>query len=182
MQDIKKMKKKKQQNKWKSLGVEPILYKIKNGNNHSLLYDTVREMGRVKENWLSRKKKIVKTEIKHPLTKESDKETAESVISLLKTDEKLAKYFPEINLSSDPEKKLPVDISWLKAFSETESSLLKNLTRRTTQSQSYPLWKPLSLAEENVASWLHHHLDKKELNSLAYKTSFHSNRFNFPAS
>ena len=98
----------------------------------------------------------------------------------------MAEYLPEINLSSDPEKKKPVDISWLKAFAQeregpqnnnqansflplstqqaqTEHSLLKKLTHRTAQSSPYSLWEPLSPLEENIAKWLLHHLDKKEL-------------------
>ena len=74
-----------------------------------------------------------------------------------------------------------MDISWLKAFAkekkesknenqanspsqeQPENSLLEKLTHRTAQSSPYSLWEPLSQIEENIATWLLHHLDKKEL-------------------
>ena len=177
--------KKKEEDKWKQLGVEPVpykIYKIKEKENHSLLYETIKEWVKLKtgrRSWL-------KQQLTRPYKKEIDKQKAETVISTLKMDKKLAEYLPDINLSSDPKKRKPVDINWLKAFAEekkeprnenqtnsflsistqqvqTENSLLKKMTRRTVQSQPYSLWEPLSPIEKNIAKWLLHHLDKKEL-------------------
>lgn len=183
----KKGEREEKQNRWKSLGVEPILYKITKDDDHSLLYDTIREWASRKKTGLTGSKNWLKEKLKSPY-KESDKEIAESVISFLKTDERLAKYLPEINLSKDSKQRLPVDISWLKVFSgegkesktrnknnrrpfffnpesKPENSLLKKLTNRTAQSKSspYSLWEPLSSIEKSIASWLLHHLDKKKL-------------------
>ena len=178
--------KEKKENKWKSIGVEPIPYKIKEKKDHSLLYETIKEWAKLKKVGLAGRRIWLKQQLEKPYKEEIDKQKAETVISTLRMDEKLAKYLPEIDLSSDPKKRKPVDISWLKAFAEekkepkdenqtnslsfstefesqTENSLLKKLTRRTARSQPYYLWEPLSSIEKNVAQWLLSHLDKKEL-------------------
>ena len=169
------------ENKWKALGVEPILYKIKESNDHSLLYETIKEWAKLKKTGLAGRRNWLKRQLEKPYREETDKQQAETVISALKTDEKLAEYLPAINLSTDPKKRKPVDISWLKAFAEeteesksnrfpspiqkikTKNSLLEKLTQKTAQSSNYPLWEPLSPTEKNIAEWLLHHLDKKEL-------------------
>ena len=178
-------KKKEEEDKWKSIGVEPISYKVKK-EDHSLLYDTIKSWAELKKSGLAGRKNWLKQKLEKPYREETDRYQAETVISTLKMDEKLAEYLPEINLSSDLKKRKPVDISWLKAFagekkehgnnaqdnislpsskfkSYTKNSLLKKLTYRTAQSSPYPLWEPLSPIEENIAKWLLHHLDKKEL-------------------
>lgn len=179
-------KKEDKENKWKSIGVEPISYKVKPEEDHSLLYETVKEWAKLKKTGLAGRRNWLKQQLEKPYREETDREKAETVISSLKMDEKLAEYLPEINLSSDPKKIKPVDISWLKAFSEeeketanknqtnnslilprqkaqTESSLLEKLTRRTAYSSPHSLWEPLSPVEKNLARWLLHHLDKKKL-------------------
>ena len=173
------------ENKWKSIGVEPIPYKLKN-DDHSLLYETLKEWAKLKKTGLAGRRNWLKQQLEKPYKEETDRQKAEAVISTLKMDEKLAEYLSEINLSSNPEKRKPVDISWLKAFTEErkeskneeqanspllssvfksqiENSVLEKLTLKTAQSSPYSLWEPLSSIEKNIASWLLHHLDKKEL-------------------
>ena len=170
-------KREEKENKWKSIGVEPIPYKIKGEEDHSLLYETIKKWAILKKTGLIGRKNWLKQQLEKPYKEETDKQKAEIVISALKMDEKLAEYLSEINLSSDPTKRKPVDISWLKAFSEeeqeledgnqvnsssqvqTKSFLLEKLTRRT----DYLFWEPLSKTEKNIARWLLLHLDKKEL-------------------
>ena len=151
-----------ERNKWKSLGIEPIPYKIKGKNDHSLLYDTINQWAILKKTGLVGRKNWLKNQLKSPY---QDFDKAKTVISFLKTDEKLAEYFSQINLSTSPDSKkiLPVDISWLKPFSER--GVLEKLTHRTydTQSPAGLIWEPLSELEKNIAKWLLHHLDKKEL-------------------
>ncbi len=178
-------KKEEKENHWKSIGVKPIPYKIKDNNNYSLLYDIIKKLAKSKRISLAERKIWLKNQLKIPYKEEVDKEKTETVISALKIDDRLAEYLPEINLSSDPKKRKPVDISWLKAFSgekkesknnsqsnnslptsnelETKNSLLTKLTGWTALSSPHNLWKPLSPLEKNIAHWLLHHLDKKEL-------------------
>ena len=191
--DYKKGEKDKKENKWKAIGVEPIPYKVEN-NSHSLLYETIEEWAKFKHTGSAGRRNWLKRKLEKPYREETDKQQAETVISAFKTDEKLAKYLPEINLSTDPndpKKRKPVDISWLKAFAEeteesksnsfpsptqtvkTKNSLLKKLTQKTAQSSNYLLWEPLSLTEKNIAEWLLHHLDKKELIHWLIKKSDH---------
>lgn len=161
---------KSKKNKWKSIGVEPIPYKIKVIENkegkkkkedHSLLYNTIKEWADWKRMGFIERKNRLKEKVKIPY-KESDKKTAESVISSLKVDERLAQYFPQINLSSDPSKIQPVDISWLKPF--TERNLLSKLTNKIPYTQPWILWeKDLCPIEDNMIIWFCHHLDKKKL-------------------
>ena len=179
------------ENKWKALGVEPILYNIKESDDHSLLYETIKEWAKLKKRGLVGRKNWLKRQLKEPYREETDKQKAETVISILKTDEKLAEYLPAINLSIDPKKRKPVDISWLKAFTEetkesksnsfpspkqtvkTKNSLLGKLTQQTAQSSKLFLWEPLSSTEKNIAEWLLRHLDKKELIHWLIKKSSH---------
>ncbi len=176
--------KQEKENQWRSNGVEPIPYKITDKDNHSLLYETLKEWAEEKRKDSDGRKNWLKEKLEKPYKKETDKQKAEIVISTFKIDEQLAEYLPEINLSLDPKKRKAVDISWLKAFSEEEeesknqnnisllasraepkikNSLLTKLTSRTAQSGPYPLWEALSPTEKNMAHWLIHHLDKKEL-------------------
>ena len=161
-----------EENKWKSIGIEPISYKIKNKKNHSLLYNTIKKWAESKRTGLAGRKNWLKDQLKTPYKEEADKEKAETVISFLKVDKKLAEYLPEINFSSDPKELKPkefkpIDISWLIAFSEekkeTENALLKKLTRPTAQSPTYLIWEPLSTLETNIVKCLCYHLNDKKL-------------------
>ena len=150
----------KKEDTWKSIGVEPIPYNVKN-NNHSLLYETIKEWAKLKKTGLAGRRIWLKQQLEKPYQEERDKENAKAVISTLKVDEKLVKYLLNINLSSDPEQRKPVDISWFKVFA-VENGLLKKLTHQTAESDHF-LWKPLSSIEKNIVKWLLCHLDKKEL-------------------
>ena len=162
--------------KWKALGIEPILYKIKLKEDHSLLYESIKKWAELKKTGLAGKRIWLKQKLKKPYREKIDREKADDVISILKQDQQLAEYLPEINLSLDSKKREPVDISWLKVFAEehnktnryqallaqqakTKSSLLGKLIYRTADS----LWEPLFPIEKNIAEWLLYHLDKKEL-------------------
>ena len=178
-------------NEWKALGVKPILYKKTESNDHSLLYETIKKWAKSKKTGLAGRRNWLKRQLEQPYREETDGQTAETVISALKMDEKLAEYLPAINLSSDSEKRKPVDISWLKAFAEetkesksnrfpspiqtvkTKNSLLEKLTQQAAQSSNYSWWEPLSPTERNIAEWLLHHLDKKELIHWLIKKSSH---------
>ena len=192
----KKDEEKKKEEKWKSIGIKPILYKIKikiNKNNkavddHSLLYNEIKEWAKLKniglsgrKQWLQQKLKCTNGGLKFKYT-DSDKETVKSVTSFLKTDEKLIKYFPKIN----------PHISWLQPFSELNiGEPTQNENNTTAHSQYKPklldtlvkpnflirsgdtlkipetdslIWKEsLSLLEDNIALWLCKNLNKKEL-------------------
>ena len=177
--------KEEKENKWKAIGVKPVSYKVEN-NNHSFLYETIKRWAESKKTGLTGRRNWLKQQLERPYKEETDRQKAKAVISTLKMDEKLAEYLPEINLSSDIEKRKPVDISWLKAFAEgkkesknesqansylfsstpqaqTENFLLEKLTRQIAHSSLYSLWEPLSSIEKNIARWFCHHLDKKEL-------------------
>ena len=179
--------------KWKALGIEPILYKIKLKEDHSLLYESIKEWAELKRTGLTGKRNWLKQKLKNPYREGIDKQKANEVIAILKSDKQLAEYFPKINLSPDSTEKKPVDISWLKAFAEehketndktnsyqallvqqeqTKSSLLERLIYRTADS----LWEPLSPIEKNIAKWLLYHLDKKELIHWLIKQAASQNR------
>lgn len=147
----------KKQNEWKSFGIQPIPYKMKTKQDHSLLNNTIKEWANLKKKGLAGKKSWLKKRLEIHYT-DSDKKTVESTISFLKIDERLAEYFSQINISSDIEKKEPVDISWLKPLSE--AGLLKKLTKTHNTSS---IWEPLSHTEKQIALWLLFHLNKKEL-------------------
>ena len=125
------------ENRWKSLGIEPILYEIKNEQDHSLLYGTIKKWAEIKRTGLSGKKLFLKDKLKISYKAETDRETAETVISMLKTDRTLAEYLPQINCSTEPEEQKPVDISWLKAFDSdwTEAPLSYNQRRQNAWKQ-----------------------------------------------
>ncbi len=142
-------------NKWKFIGIEPIPYKLKENDDHSLLYSTIKEWSSLKT--LMGKKRWLKKRIKH---RDPDKENGQSVAFLLKSDENLAKFFSE----RDP----PVDISWLKPLSE--NGLLDKFIKPSWQSSVFekiPLWEPLSNSDSqlysHIATWFCKHLDKREL-------------------
>ena len=210
-------KKEQAETKWGTIGVEPIPYKIKNNDDHFTLYDTIKQWADWKTTGLANRKYWLKEQLKSPY-RDSDKNKAQNIIFFLKTDAKLAEYFPQIkfeskeipentlkqnvkdqvtpdtkpdpiqknkatsdtrldptlknkptNLPSVPTKEnelyKPVDISWLKPFSE--SKLLDKLTKKTAKSDQsvpqMPLWENLSPTEYYITNWLLHHLDKKEL-------------------
>ena len=180
-----KGERKKIKNKWEALGIEPIPYQIKQ-NSHSRLYNTIKKWAERKRTGLTGRRNWLKQHLKNPYKEETDGREAETFISALKIDEKLAEYLPDINLSSVPNERKPVDISWLKAFakekkesknknqnnslsflskfeSQTKNSFLEKLTCQTAKSSPYSLWEPLSSTEKNVAEWLLHHLDEEEL-------------------
>ena len=128
---------KQEESRWKSLGIEPILYEIKNEQDHSLLYGTIKKWAEIKRTGLSGKKLFLKDKLKISYKAETDRETAETVISMLKTDRTLAEYLPQINCSTEPEEQKPVDISWLKAFDSdwTEAPLSYNQRRQNAWKQ-----------------------------------------------
>ena len=174
------------ENKWKALDVEPILYKKVTGSKeHSLLYNTIKKWADLKSSGLSGRKIWLKEQLKSQYNKETDREKASNVISELRIDDKLAKYFPQIDFAPTTQEKnkttpnKPVDISWLNAFDISkkrldkpnfdpsikkvaESNILEKLTRQTTKTNP-PLWKSLSPLEYHIAIWLCYHLDKTKL-------------------
>ncbi len=86
----------KAKNKWKAIGVEPIPYKIKNNPDHSILYNTIKQWADWKTTGLLNKKTWLKEKLKSPY-RDFDKNKEQNIISFLKTDSKLAEYFPQIN-------------------------------------------------------------------------------------
>ena len=159
------------ENKWLSKGIQPIPYKLGKDDkeDHSLLYDTIKEWATLKNQGLEGKRNWLREKVRSSYS-DLDEEKADSVISFLKVDTKLAEYFPKI----DP----PVDISWLTPFSKNKfsdssenqksdqgHSILKNLTQKTRRSQFTALfiWECLSPLEECMIKWLCRHLDKEEL-------------------
>ena len=155
------------ENKWKYRGITPIPYTVKENDNHSLLYDTIKKWAEFKNTGLIGRKIWLKNQLNIKYTN-SDKSKAKNVTSVLKIDKKLAEYFPKIDLSiednRDSKKTHPVCISWLKALDEQK--ILNKLTCKTAQTKSqkwYPMWEPLNNLEENIIEWLLQHLDKKEL-------------------
>ena len=171
--------------KWKSMGITPILYKIRRNENHSLLYDTIEEWASLKRMGLNERKQWLKENLKcageSPQEfKEPDKWKVKSVFSFLKVDKKLAEYFPQINPHISLLKlisKLPVD-EVAKKTSNTETKpqikpklldnlvIPKTLTRETESfalNTGIPIWGSLSTLENSVVLWLCKHLDKKEL-------------------
>ena len=98
-------------NKWQSIGVEPIIYKIKDKKNHSLLYDTIKEWAELKTNGLAGEKQWLKDMVSTPYDETRDRDKAKTVISAMKGNEKLAQWFSEINLSSDPQNPISLCIS-----------------------------------------------------------------------
>ncbi len=165
------------ENKWKSIGVKPIVYKIKDNEDHSLLYGTIKKWAELKTLGLTGKKQWLKKLVSIPYEEGRDKINAKNMFSAIKVNEKLAEYFPEINLSSDPHKYKPVDITWLKAFlkekqtsaktsddvPQYENTLLKKLSFPTYYVSRTPLWEPLSNMERCMMHWLMHHLDNEKL-------------------
>lgn len=149
--------------KWEELmGITPIFYKVKD-KDHSLLYETIKIWAELKrdlekrESWLRDKVRASYDE-----NKNSDREKAKSVTSLLKVDEKLIRVLPEIN----------PDISWLNPISENE--LLDKFIKPNYEGYPFDdfisLWEPLSNNPKYnsnsilyIADWLCHHLDKREL-------------------
>ena len=167
--------KKQDENKWRALGVEPILYKVKGSEkkpDHSLLYNTIKEWASLKRTGLSGKKNWFKKQLEAQYNKEIDKEKANNVISALKIDKKLIEYFPQIDFDPDPKKSntshpnKPVDISWLDAFDDSkilDKLIIPKTSRFIRLGPIVPLWEPLSSLEDRIAWWLCYHLDKKEL-------------------
>ena len=172
-----------EKNKWESMGVTPILYK--RNENHSLLYDTIKEWADLKrmgfneqKQWL---KKKLKCEGESPQEfQEPDKWEVKSVFDFLKVDKKLAEYFPQINPHISLLKlisRLPVDevtqkTSNTEAKPQIKPKLLDNLVipkTLTRENESFtfntgiPTWEPLSILENNMVLWLCKHLNKKAL-------------------
>ena len=180
--------KEKEKNRWKSIGVTPILYK-KQGKDHSLLYNTVKRWAEIKKTGLRGKKHRLKEELKTPYDERIDKKKAQRIISFLKKYKDMAEYLSQINYSEsdDPQKNKPVDISWLKAFSEAKDSKEENHQHKSNSFSNFKpkiekksldkliyrtqntrwvdssFWEPLSDFEIGVTEWLMHHLDKKAL-------------------
>ena len=175
-------------NKWRSIGIEPILYR-KQDEDHSLLYETIKRWAVLEKAGLEGRKHWLKEQLKGLYKETGREEKDQTFISSLKIDEEMAEHFPQINYSerADLKKFKPVDISWLKAFSESKDlekespgnksrlfpglknqdkkNLLEKLISRTKETQSGHsiLWEPLSHFEIAAAKWLLRHLDKKEL-------------------
>lgn len=150
-----------EENKWRSIGIEPITYKIKANKDHSLLYESIKEWANRKRTGLTGRRHRLKETLKLPYTEATDKDTILTVISDLETDKKLSEYFPQINFSSNLKQMQPVDISWLEPFAK--HGLIKKLTNYTYQQSFLFMWAPLSQTEVNIAKWILLHLDKKEL-------------------
>ena len=157
-------KEKEAKNEWKSLGVEPIPYQIKKNNDHSTLYNTIKQWADWKNTGLANRKNWLKEKLKFRY-EDYDKWIRQQIIFFLKTDNKLAEYLSQINYitKSKTENELkphkPVDISWLRLFNE--NGLLDKLVHSAPLQM--PLWENLSPIEYHITNWLLHHLDKKEL-------------------
>ena len=157
-------------NKWRTIGVEPISYYIKNNKDHSTLYNTIKKWAKRKATGLADKKHWLKEELKSSY-QDSDKRKERNIISSLKEDNKLAEYLPQIDYASEskkenePKQNKPVDISWLKPMSKRGllDKLIKRTARPIQSAPQMPLWETLSPTECHIANWLLHHLDKKEL-------------------
>ena len=142
------------ESKWKSMGIEPILYKIKEENDHSLLYKTIKKWADLKREGLTGKKHFLEDRVKHTY-RDSDKKVGQSVSSLLKSDKNLSKFFSE--------RYPPFNISWLKPLSE--NGLLDKFVKCPSQGfifEKIPLWEPLPQSKF-IVDWFFKHLDKKEL-------------------
>ena len=204
--DTGKDSKKKRKTNGKLRGIEPLTYKINmkadNKEDHSLLYESIKQWADLKKSGLTGRKIFLKDKLKTPFKENTDKEKAETVISLLETDKELAEYFPKIDLPLDLEtrspakpgknnasraeksnpdydkKSRPVDISWLKAFAEKKSLLdnkpENNLLIKLTRPSLGFSWEPLSHFEKNIARWLCRLLDKKQLIHQLIETGAHS--------
>ena len=177
------------EDEWRSIGVEPILYKITtkadNSEDHSLLYRTIQEWADRKKEDLEEQKNQLREKLKLSYNKETDKEKANKVISSLQINEELAQYFSRIDFASEENQNhnsqpiKPVDIRWLKAFSvdkdnryknpmdlpssesHPKEDLLKNLIPPPQKNQR--MWKGLSVLEQSLAQWLCCYLHKEEL-------------------
>ena len=169
--------------KWKSMGITPILYKI--NENHSLLYDTIKEWASLKRMGFNERKRWLREKLKcegeSPKEfKEPDKWEVKSVFDFLKIDKKLAKYFPQVNphisllklVSELPTDEVTQKTNNAKIQSQNKPKLLDNLvipktlTRETelfALNTGIPIWGSLSKLENSVVLWLCKHLDKKEL-------------------
>ena len=142
------------ENKWKSMGIEPIPYKVKNNENHSLLYDIIKKWANWKKTNLTDKKHQLKEIFKSPY-RDPNKKKTQNVISLLNREAKLIEYFPKISLTPELLKKnesknKPVDISWLEPISN--SGLLNKLTNKTATSIQWR--EELSTTEYHITEWL----------------------------
>ena len=159
--------------KWRSLGVEPILYKIKQEDDHLLLYDTIKQWADWKNTGWANRKQWLKGQL-NGTYRESNKMEATNIISFLKAFDKLTQHLPQIDFAPEPLTKntpknkypiTPVDISWLKSFEDNIN--LNKLTNKTlkafSQPSSFLLWENLSTIELSILEWLSLHLDKKEL-------------------
>ena len=165
----KKKIKEEEKNKWEALGVTPIFYEIKKyERKHSQLYEKINRWAIQKRKGLKGRRDDLKELLRLPY-RDNDLEKEEIVISILKTDKQLAKYFHQINFAIKPkkDKKVPVDISWLKPFAN--ANLLENLYDSIHGSN----WSPLSDLEKSIVQWLIQHLDKKELIHWFIKQSSH---------
>ena len=154
---------KKQKSKWRSMGIEPILYKIKAEDDHYFLYKTIKVWASLKKMSLRRKKRLLTKIIKNPY-REPNKGIAKTIIFFLKSDERLAKLFSE--------EKQSFHTSWLNPM--LENGLLDKFVGPFNEGYRFDapvlLWEPLSKdlkynskSIPYIASWLCHHLDKKEL-------------------
>lgn len=171
--------------KWKSMGINPILYKVQKNENHSLLYKTIKEWANLKKTGLSERKQWLRKKLKYEKKlpkefKETDKWEVKSVFSFLKIDERLSEYLPQINphisllkiVSELPADEVIQQECNLEAKPQSEPKLLDNLVRpriltKATESvklnNGIPIWESLSVLENSIVLWLCNHLDKKEL-------------------
>ena len=174
----KKYSKEELEQEWKGAGVTPIFYQMSDEKDHSLLHNTIKKYSESKSMGISEKKQHLRAQIKDPY-KDDDKALATHVVSFLKTDEQMAKFFSSSELNSpestdinssevndvnpsnlaDISPSKPVDISWIKPFSD--KGLLKKLVQKKDG-----LWEPLLELELefHIMLWLiSYHLDKQEL-------------------
>ena len=171
--------------KWQSIGITPILYKIKNNEDHSLLYDSIKGWANLKRMGLNERKQWLRKKLKceGEFPKEfqvSDREEVKSVFSFLKIDERLAEYLPQINphisllklVAELPANEDTQQASKLETQSQNELKLLdslvlsKTINRETdllTLNTGLPIWELLSKLENSIVLWLCKNLDKKEL-------------------
>ena len=110
-------------------------------------YEIIQKLADLKKLSFAEQKSFLKEKLETPFKEDTDGEKAETVISLLKTNKRLAEYFPKINLltetlakakknnnkaqakKSSPDgniKPRPVDISWLKAFDKNQEQSTSN--------------------------------------------------------
>ena len=171
--------------KWESMGITPILYKVKRNKNHSLLYDTIKEWATLKRMDLSERKQWLKEQLKcngefPNKFQVSDRWKVKSVFSFLKVDEKLSEYFRQINphisllnlVSELPADEDDQKTSNIETKSQDKPKLLDNLVQPKTlirKTESFalntgvPIGEPLSKFENSIVLWLCKHLDKEEL-------------------